>query len=83
MDDSLMVQGRKLDMEDILHIRQLIAERPDWSRRRLSEVLCCEWDWRNGSGRLKDMATRTLLVKLDVRGCISLTSYDASTRVVL
>ena len=56
----------------ILQIRQLIADNPDWSRRRLSEVLCAEWDWRNGSGRLKDMATRTLLVKLDARGLITL-----------
>jgi len=67
-----MVQGRKLDAEDILRIRQLIADNPDWSRRRLSEVLCSEWDWRNGSGRLKDMATRTLLVKLHARGLIQL-----------
>ena len=72
MNDSLMVQGRKLDAEDILHIRQLIADNPDWSRRRLSEVLCGAWDWRNGSGRLKDMATRTLLIKLDARGLIQL-----------
>ena len=67
-----MVQGRKLNAEDILRIRQLIADNPDWSRRRLSEVLCSEWDWRNSSGRLKDMATRTLLVKLDARGFIQL-----------
>lgn len=72
MNESLMVQGRKLDPEDILQIRRLIADNPDWSRRRLSEVLCSEWDWRNGSGRLKDMATRTLLVKLDARGLIQL-----------
>jgi hypothetical protein len=72
MNESLIVQGRKLDAEDILRIRQLIAEHPEWSRRRLSEVLCSEWDWRNGSGRLKDMATRTLLVKLDARGLIQL-----------
>ncbi len=67
-----MVQGRKLEAEDILRIRQLIADHPNWSRRRLSEVLCAEWDWRNGNGRLKDMATRTLLVKLDSRGLIRL-----------
>ena len=67
-----MVQGRNLDGEDVLRIRQLIAGHPNWSRRRLSEVLCSEWDWRNGSGRLKDMATRTLLVKLDARGLIQL-----------
>ena len=67
-----MVQGRKLEAEDILRIRQLLAENPSWSRRRLSEVLCREWDWRNGRGRLKDMATRTLLAKLDARGLIQL-----------
>jgi len=72
MSDGLMAQGRKLATEDLLQIRRLIADNPDWSRRRLSEVLCAEWDWRNGSGRLKDMATRTLLVKLDARGLITL-----------
>jgi hypothetical protein len=72
MSESLTVQGRKLDAEDVLQIRQLIAGHPDWSRRRLSEVLCGEWNWRNGSGRLKDMAARTLLVKLDARGLIQL-----------
>jgi hypothetical protein len=72
MSDGLMVQGRRLATEDILRIRRLIADHPAWSRRRLSEVLCAEWDWRNGSGRLKDMATRTLLVKLDARGLIKL-----------
>jgi hypothetical protein len=72
MTDGLMVQGRRLATEDILRIRQLITEHPGWSRRRLSEALCAEWDWRNGNGRLKDMATRTLLVKLDARGLIQL-----------
>ena len=38
----------------------------------MSGVLCAEWDWRNGSGQLKDMATRTLLLKLDARGLIKL-----------
>lgn len=72
MSDVLAVQGRRLATEDILQIRRLIADNPEWSRRRVSEVLCAEWDWRNGSGRLKDMATRSLLVKLDARGLITL-----------
>ena len=72
MNETVMVQGRRLTAADILSIRQLIADNPDWSRRRLSEVLSAEWDWRNGSGRLKDMAARTLLVKLDARGLIEL-----------
>jgi len=38
----------------------------------LSRELATRWDWRNGAGRLKDMAARTLLVKLQQRGLIQL-----------
>jgi hypothetical protein len=72
MDDSVVVQGRRLGLAEIARIRDLVAGNPQWSRRRISEALCAEWDWRNGSGRLKDMATRTLLVKLEARGLIEL-----------
>lgn len=72
MSDVLTVQGRRLTTEDIFRIRQLVEENRSWSRRRLSEELATEWDWRNGSGRLKDMAARTLLLKLHARGLIEL-----------
>jgi hypothetical protein len=72
MSNGCMVQGRWLDALDIERIRQFIADNPGWSRRRLSEILCAEWNWRNGSGRLKDMAVRSLLLKLDARGLIQL-----------
>jgi hypothetical protein len=72
MSDCLMVQGRQMIPADILQIRRLIADHPTWSRRRLSEARCAEWDWRNGSGLFKDMAARSLLVKLDARGLIKL-----------
>lgn len=72
MNEVLIVQGRRLETSDIVRIRQLMSENPDWSRRRLSEALAQEWDWRNGSGRIKDMAARTLLLKLEARGLIEL-----------
>ncbi|MGH9469942.1 MAG: Druantia anti-phage system protein DruA [Terriglobia bacterium] len=65
-------RGRVMSEADLEQIRQLIRAHPDWSRRRLSERLEAEWNWRNGVGRLKDMATRSLLVKLDERGWIQL-----------
>jgi len=34
--------------------------------------LCAAWNWRNGAGRLKDMAARSLLLKLEARGQIQL-----------
>jgi hypothetical protein len=72
MKETLVVQGRQLEAADIKRIRQLLMENPTWSRRRLSQTLAVEWDWRNGSGRLKDMAARSLLLKLHERGYVVL-----------
>jgi hypothetical protein len=72
MNETLVVQGRRLESADIVRIRDLITGNPNWSRRRLSEALCAEWEWRNASGRIKDMAARSLLVKLQARGLIEL-----------
>jgi len=70
--ETAVVQGRPVTPADLEQIRQLLAAHPDWSRRRLSEVLAVGWNWRNAAGQLKDMATRSLLVKLDRRGWIQL-----------
>jgi len=72
MSDTLLVQGRRLEPAHLVRIRELIAGNPGWSRRRLSEALCAEWDWRNAAGRAKDMAARSLLGKLQARGLIEL-----------
>jgi hypothetical protein len=53
-------------------IRRLLGEHPDWSRTRVSRELCAIWNWRNEAGRLKDMAARTLLLKLEQRELIVL-----------
>jgi hypothetical protein len=38
----------------------------------VSVALATAWDWRTAAGRLKDMAARTLLGKLEARGLITL-----------
>ena len=63
--DVMVIQGRELHTADLELIRGLLSELPQWSRRRLSEELCRRWDWRNAQGRMKDMACRTLLLKLE------------------
>lgn len=66
------MQGRLLTEADLHGIRQLRTEHPQWSRRQLSEHLAHQWQWRNEAGRLKDMAARTLLLKLQAKGLIDL-----------
>jgi hypothetical protein len=70
--EALLIQGRKLQTTDLTDIGELIAQHPEWSRRRISQQLCRQWDWRNGAGQYKDMAARTLLLKLHQRNLISL-----------
>lgn len=68
----IRVQGLELSEAALEQIRCLRAEHPDWSRYRLSVALAQQWQWRNQAGRLKDMAARTLLLKLQRRGLIDL-----------
>lgn len=72
MQTERVIQGRSIADGDLNLIRCLLAEHPQWNRTRLSRELCERWGWRNDKGRLKDMACRTLLLKLERRGLIQL-----------
>ncbi len=72
MSQDLIVQGRRVSAQDISFIEQLILSHPNWSRWRLSRVLGAQWNWRNQAGQLKDMAARSLLLKLEARRLVAL-----------
>jgi hypothetical protein len=72
MSERVLIQGRCIGTEELELIRGLMAGNPGWGRTRLSEELCRLWAWRSASGQLKDMACRTLLLKLDRAGAIEL-----------
>lgn len=72
MNETIVMQGRRIAPCDLERIREMIATKPEWSRRRLSREIAAEWEWRNAAGQLKDMAARSLLVKLDQRGLVRL-----------
>jgi hypothetical protein len=72
MPESQVIQGREIGGTELNDIRSLIEANPSWSRRRLSETLAHRWGWYTASGVLKDMAARTLLIKLHERGLVVL-----------
>jgi len=72
MSAELIVQGRTITAGTLGLIRDLLRGHHDWNRTRLSRELCGLWDWRNERGQMKDMACRTLLLKLERRGLIEL-----------
>src|SRR5450755_998110 len=65
-------RGRVVTADDVTLIRQLIAENPSASRRRLSEKLCEVWQWRQANGALRAMVCRGLLLMLHRAGEIEL-----------
>jgi len=73
----MAIQGRSVSKEDIAHIRELIRSNPSWHRTRLSRELCQEWGWFNHQGQVKDMACRTLLLKLEALGYLTLPKRQA------
>jgi hypothetical protein len=72
MITETIIQGRSIGHREVDEVRRLLAEHPEWNRTRVSRELCEAWDWRNAHGRLKDMACRTLLLKIEQRGLIVL-----------
>lgn len=70
--DELLVQGRRIGSSELGWIGELMAVHPQWGRSHLSIHIAQEWNWRNALGQLKDMAARSLLLKLERRGLLCL-----------
>lgn len=79
------IQGRNLNESDLDEVRCLIQTHPNWSRNHISVELAKTWNWRSGTGQLKDMAARSLLLKLEQRGMLALPPrrQKASRRLLL
>jgi Domain of unknown function (DUF4338) len=68
----VVYRGRSVTGEQIAFIRQLIADRPELSRWKLSRELCEAWQWKQANGALRDMVCRGLLLLLHRAGEIEL-----------
>jgi len=72
MKATMIIQGRKTSEKDIQFVQQIIREHPNLHRTALSKEVAKAWNWRDHSGRLKDMACRTFMLKLHKQGRIVL-----------
>lgn len=65
-------RNRQVRTADLAFIKEMIAQHGARGRSQISRLLCEAWDWRQPSGRLRDMACRDLLLRLEERGFINL-----------
>jgi hypothetical protein len=68
----MILHGRRFQAQELRQVQDLVASHPEWSRYRLSRELCARWDWRTATGQWRDMAVRTVLLKLEQRGWVQL-----------
>jgi len=68
----LSYRGRKIGPSEVTFLRELIAQNPGLSRRKLSAEVCRAWNWVQPNGQLCDMVCRSLLLALDRAGHVQL-----------
>ncbi len=81
MNEIIRIQGRELLPDDLAYIKELITTHPQWHRTRLSREICATWNWEDEVGRPKDMACRTMLLKLERRELLKLPPRRRSPNV--
>ena len=68
----LTIRKKTICQQEIKQIQAAVNEHWNKGRKHISRELCRLWDWRQPSGRLKDMACREILLTLERKGFISL-----------
>ena len=72
MQSTLSYRHRVITDQDLVFIRNLIAQHPGASRWGLSKKLCVAWNWVQANGALRDMVCRGLMLMLHRQGLIEL-----------
>jgi len=72
VESEQVILGRRVGPEELALVRDLLGSHPDWHRTQLSRELCRRWGWCNAAGQPRDMACRTLLLRLERSGAIRL-----------
>lgn len=72
MECVLRYRGKDVTVQEVEFIKELIAQNPLLSRRRLSEQLAAAWNWVQANGVLRSMVCRGLMLALHRGGFIQL-----------
>lgn len=72
MEQSKMYCGRSFSPQDIMQIRQIIADDPKRNRNTISKMVCAFLKWYKRDGQLKEMSCRVVLLRMHRDGLIVL-----------
>ena len=68
----IIYKNLTISKSQIRFIKDLIRTNPTASRRKLSQLLCMAWNWKQANGSLRDMYCRSVMLYLHRLGHITL-----------
>lgn len=69
---TYLFRNRRFTHLEIERVKEIIVQYPAKGRRKISQVICEELNWRQANGRLKEIACREALRKMAKRRLINL-----------
>lgn len=63
--------------------QEIVDSHPNWSRHRITKMICDHWKWRTQTGQLKTFSARSMIDKLEQRGYINLPPVRITLRRTL
>jgi len=83
MNEIITCQGKAINKSDLLWLQEIVDSHPNWSRHRITKMICDHWNWRTQTGQPKTFAARSMIDKLEQRGCINLPPVRITLRRAL
>lgn len=80
MHEEMICQGRSVSASELTWLRSWLSGQREKSRHSLAMELCRRWQWQTATGRLKNYAARSFLIKLERQGFIELPPIRESMR---
>jgi len=80
MKEIITCQGKAIRNSDILWLKAIINDNPDWSRHQITKEICDHWNWRTQTGQMKTFAARSMIDKLEQRGYLHLPPVRTTLR---
>ena len=64
--------GRDFTNEELTLIREMISNNPQFSRTKLSQLVCEKLGWYKFDGKVKEMSCRVAMLRMQDSGLITL-----------
>jgi hypothetical protein len=57
MNEIFTCQGKAIHQSDLLWLKAIVNDNPDWSQHQITKKICDHWNWHTQTGQLKTLSS--------------------------